>query len=280
MTRCALVTGGSKNIGGGIAAALAEHGYDVAITYATDREGAENTKKLIEAAGRRCFVYEAHLENAEEPARVVRRANTDLGRLDAMVCNAGRDMRNSVLTATADDYDFLFKNTVRNYYLCAGAAARIMVRDKTAGSIILVTSVRAKTAHPDDFLYGGFKAAMERACQSMALDLSEFNIRVNCLAPGAVWKNNPVNPFTRESIPLQRVGTPRDMGEAAVFLAGESSNYITGTTLLVDGGLSLPGLLESPSAVPWKTERWAKMRYEKAMALLDDEIRGDEDNGH
>jgi NAD(P)-dependent dehydrogenase (short-subunit alcohol dehydrogenase family) len=161
--------------------------------------------------------------------------------------------------------------TLRNYFLCVGAAARIMVKDKTPGSIIMVTSVRAQAAHPDDFVYGAFKAGMERACKSMALDLSEFNIRVNCVAPGAVWTANADTPFTRESIPLHRSGTPRDMGEAVAYLAGDKSNYVTGTTLLVDGGLGLPALLEQHDPIPWNTEKWKTARYEKAMRMIEEE---------
>jgi NAD(P)-dependent dehydrogenase (short-subunit alcohol dehydrogenase family) len=272
MTRCAFITGGSRNIGQGIAVTLAKHGYDIAVTYASGREGAEATKAQVEAQGKRCFIYEAHLQNPNEPEEVINKAYRDLGRLDVLVANAGRERRGSVLTFTAEDYDFLYANTIRNYFLCVGAAARLMVRDKIPGSIIMITSVRANLPHPDDFLYGGFKAAMERACKSMALDLSEFNIRVNCVAPGAVWppeKNANDTPFVRESIPLHRVGTPGDCGEAVAFLAGPQSGYITGTTLLVDGGLALPGMLERYEPTVWKTEKWSAARYEKAMGMLE-----------
>jgi NAD(P)-dependent dehydrogenase (short-subunit alcohol dehydrogenase family) len=191
-----------------------------------------------------------------------------------MICNAGKDVRSSVLTATAEDLDYLYANNLRNYFLCVGAAARHMVNDKTEGSIIMITSVRGQLPHPDDFYYGGIKAAMDRACKSMALDLSAYNIRVNCIAPGAIWKpgrdgNVPDTPFTRESIPLHRSGYVRDIGEAAAFLAGERSAYITGITLLVDGGLALPGLLEQRDAIPWD---WAQRKdkvYEKAMEILE-----------
>jgi len=174
---------------------------------------------------------------------------------------------------TADDYDYLYTNSLRNYFLCAGAAARYMVKDKIEGSIIMITSSRAVSAHPDDFFYGSIKAGIERASKSMALDLSAYNIRVNCVAPGATWKpdaegNLPDTPFVRESIPLHRTGTVRDVGEAVAFLSGDKSTYITGTTVLVDGGLSLPGLLEQQNAIPWKFDRWTAMHYEKAMEMI------------
>ena len=268
MNKCAMVTGGSKNIGQGIAVVLAEHGYDVAVTYATSEEGARNTQKQVESLGRRCFIYEAHLEKPDEPSRVINQAYADLGRLDVMVCNAGREIRRSILTITAEELDFLYQNNLRNYFLCAGAAARLMVRDKTQGNIIMITSVRAKLAHPDGFYYGSLKAAMEHACKSMALDLSEFNIRCNCVAPGAVWRHSADSAFIRETVPLHRSGTPRDVGEAVVYLTSDKASYVTGTTLLIDGGLSLPALLEQENAIPWKYEGWAEKRYNQAMEMM------------
>ncbi|MCL1794746.1 MAG: SDR family oxidoreductase [Oscillospiraceae bacterium] len=273
-TKCAMVTGASRHIGQGIALCLAERGYNVAITYATSPKGAAETKAQIEALGRRCFAYEAHLERPEAPELAVNQARADLGRLDAMVCNAGKDARHSVLTATAEDLDYLYANNIRNYFLCVGAAARIMAKDKTAGSIIMVSSVRGQLAHPDDFYYGGLKAAMERACKSMALDLSPYGIRVNCIAPGAIWKpdkdgNYPETPFLKKSIPLGRTGYTKDIGEAAAFLAGEGSAYMTGTTMLIDGGLSLPGLWEQNDPIPWDSEHRRQKTYEKAMEMLE-----------
>ena len=271
MTLCAVVTGGSSNIGQGTAIVLAEHGYDVAITYAKNKAGANKTKQQIESLGRRCFVYKAHLQNPDEVVEMIHRAYDDLGRLDCLVCNAGRESRKSILTTTVEELDFLYDNTLRNYLLCIGTASRIMVKEKIQGSIVMMTSMRARVAHSDGFLYSSFKAAMEQGCKSIALDLSEFNIRVNCVAPGAIWPPDWDNAFIRESIPLHRSGTPRDVGEAVAFLAGEKSSYITGTTILVDGGLSLPVLLEQDKAIPWKYEGWSEQRYEEAMELLEKE---------
>ena len=271
-----MVTGAGRHIGQGIAIVLAEHGYDIAVTYATSEEGALETKKQVESLGRRCFILQAHLETPDGPNLAVKQAREHLGRLDVMVCNAGRDKRSSVLTTTADEYDFLYVNNLRNYMLCAGAAARHMVKDGVEGNIIMITSTRAISPHPDDFYYGALKAAMERACKSMALDLSAHNIRVNCVAPGATWRPRdgklPDTPFLRESVPMHRTGTVRDVGEAVAFLAGDKASYITGTSLTVDGGLALPGLLETEKAVPWKLETWTPMHLNKAMEMHDDHM--------
>ena len=280
MNKTALVTGGSHNIGQGIAIVLAEHGYDVAITYNNRKEGAIETQQAIEKLGRKCFIYQASLEKAEVPQQIVDQAHKDLGgRLDLMVCNAGNGgFRGSILTITPENVDEVYTVNFRNYMLCAGAAARHMVADKIEGNIIFITSSRAEMAYPDDYLYGGFKACVKRAMESMALDLSSYNIRVNCVAPGATWVPRPgqedrlKSPFVTESIPLHRVGTPRENGEVVAFLASEHASYITGITVRVDGGLILPGMMEGHDKIPWVRDEWKKDQYEKAMAMLADHI--------
>ena len=269
--RKALVTGASSGIGQGTAIVLAEHGYDVAITYGRNEAGARETQRQIEALGRRCFVYQASLEVEGAAERTVRAAHQDLGGLTLLVNNAGLDTRNSVLTATREDMRVLLEINFYAYCLAAGEAARAMVRDGTRGSIIFVTSTRGEVAHPDDFLYGGIKAAINRASQSMALDLSPYGIRVNCVAPGAtrVQKHKAPEDFVAGSlldgkpyypldpyIPSGRLGTPRENGELIAFLAGDRCPYITGMVVRVDGGLVLPGLAEGFAPTTWIDPDW------------------------
>lgn len=274
----ALVTGASNGIGQGTAIVLAEHGYDVAITYNRNDKGAQDTKVQIEAMGRRCFIYQASLEVEGVAEETVRRAHAEMGGLTLFVNNAGRDMRNSVLTTTRDEIRYLLETNFYAYCLAAGEAARCMVRDGTRGSIIFVTSTRGESAHPDDFLYGGLKAAINRAAQSMALDLSPYGIRVNCVAPGATRVRPPKLPedFVPGTpvdgkpyypldiyIPSGRMGTPRENGELIAFLAGERCTYITGTVIRVDGGLALPGLAEGYAPTAWIDPHWVARQREK-----------------
>ncbi len=275
MSKTAVVTGGSHNIGQGIAIVLAEQGYDVAITYNSRKEGAEETRAAIEKLGRKCFVYQASLQFPTVPQEVMDNAHRDLGHIDLLVCNAANpSARGSVLTATPEFVDGIYNTNFRNYILCAGAAARYMVADKIAGCIIFITSSRAEMAYPDDYLYGGFKAGIKRATESMALDLSAYNIRVNCVAPGATWVPRPgqedrlKSPFVTESIPLHRVGNPRENGEVVAFLASEKASYITGISVRVDGGLILPGMLEGHDKIPWVRQEWKDSVYNEAMEMV------------
>ena len=278
MTKCAVVTGGSSGIGQGIAIVLAEHGYDVAITYGKNPDGAEDTRRQIEALGRRCFVYQATLTEADVPARIVNQAHKDLGRIDTLVCNAGRTLHYSVLDVRSEEMDWLYNLNYRAYILCTGAAARHMIADNIKGSIFFITSSRGSRAYPEDFLYGGLKSALQRSCESIALDLSPYGIRVNCVAPGAT-QNRPVKEgqpdFTKapwiKAIPLGRIGTPRENGELIAFLASEQATYITGVTVRVDGGLILSGPPEGWTTPQWLNPTWVENHYNGAMRRLQEE---------
>ncbi len=289
MGKTALVTGGSRGIGQGIAITLAEQGFDLAITYAGCEEGARETQKAIEKLGRRCEVIQASLETEGVPEKTVRTAYEKLGHLDVLVNNAGRDGRNSVLTTSRQEMMRLVETNLLGYCLAAGECARLMVRDGIHGSIVFITSTRGESPHPDDFLYGGIKAAINRAAQSMALDLSRYGIRVNCVAPGAtrVRENWPppeakhgaiVNgrPFypIEETIPLGRMGTPKDVAEVVALLATDKGSYITGTVIRVDGGLALPAHAEWFAPSTWANEEWHEKHRQWAMDILKDEANG------
>ena len=251
--KCALVTGGSHGIDEGIVRVLAKKGYDVAFTYKSRGEEAAVVAEHVRAEGRRCFFYQASLEEKDVPTEVTRRAIGDLGRLDLLVCNAGWSPRNLVTTVDADFIDKVYSLNFRSYILCTNVAARYMRENKIKGSIIFISSTRGSSVHPDDSIYGGLKAGLNRACQSIALELARFGIRCNVVAPGATAINgdydDPDMKMTRQwsvspKIPLQRMAHPYEIGNAVAYLASEQAAYITGNILNVDGGLKLPGMPE------------------------------------
>jgi NAD(P)-dependent dehydrogenase (short-subunit alcohol dehydrogenase family) len=264
-----LVTGGSSGIGQGIAQVFAENGYDAAITYGSNAEGGEETRQYIEARGCRCEVYQASMQDLDVPARLIDRVHGDFGRLDAMICNANRDRRDSVLTLKPESLDFTMRSNFASYLLCAGAAARHMTRDKIEGSIIFITSTRSMRAYAEAAGYGGLKAAIMRACESIALDLAPHRIRVNCIAPGytAVRRNRhaaAANPI-ESAIPLGSAGTPRDNGDLALFLCSDKASYITGASIRVDGGLILSGPPEGWAPAYVINPDWTRRHVEAAM---------------
>ena len=268
-TRAALVTGGSRGIGRGIALTLARRGYDIALTYHTNEADALSARQAIVEMGRRCFVFQAEMEDLPGAAALPDRAREALGRLDAVVCNAARDRRFSILNVTAEEMAGMTAQLYSAQMLCAGAAARHMVRDKNAGSILFITSIHGQMNCTSDFLYGGMKAAIERSCRSLALELSPYRIRVNCIAPGAVNVRGVPDsalkyPYS-DIVPLGRRGTEEDIAEAAAFLLSDGASYITGETLRVDGGLAFPGVPEG-WAPPNPVDRgFVRKSYERLM---------------
>ena len=260
--KCAFITGASRGIGRGIAEVLASIGYDIAITYSSKADEANEVKQYIESLGRRCFIYQASLEFPLVPEAVTRRAIADLGRLDLLVNNAGLTRHNRITNTSLAEIDFLYGLNYRNPMLCSSVASAHMVENNIKGNIIFITSSRAERAYPTDSMYGGLKSALKRSCESMALELSQYGIRVNCVAPGHTKVRGDVTTdldygFTKK-IPLGRAGTPAECGWCVAYLASEKAGYITGISIRLDGGLIIPGMPEDGS--PESGYGWSRMR--------------------
>jgi len=261
----AIVTGGSRGIGNGICLRLAEAGYDIATNYSTAADEAEAlSKKIKEEYGRKCYYYQALLDHPDAGRELMQKAVHDLGGLDLLVNNAGITRVGSILEMPREILDTLVSLDFRTYLLNAQYAARYMIKHGIRGNIINITSSRGERAYPGDAVYGGVKAGLNRAIQSMALDLGVYGIRVNNVAPGATDVRDPKGyiqrmkavgitidpnaPNPREvlgkKIPCLRTGKPLDVANAVCFLASDEASYITGCTLRVDGGLILAGMPE------------------------------------
>jgi len=249
--KTALVTGGSRGIGKGIVTALAQKGYDVCFSYVTSRDEAEQIKADITLKyGVKCECFHASLNEKNAPINLVNKAVDFLGHISVLVNNAGITIFKSILEMTPDEMDSLIDLDFRGYLLTAMQVARHMTDQGIQGNIVHITSTRATRAYPGDSVYGGVKAGMERACESMALDLAPHGIRVNCVAPGAtrVREGQAFYDYLDNRIPLGRVGTVVDVANAVTWVVSEEASYITGTTVRVDGGLILPGMPE------WRNE--------------------------
>jgi len=250
MKKKAFITGGSRGIGAGIARVLAESGYDIAFTYNTQAEAAEALQEEIIQSGMRCFIYQADLHKEDVPEEVTARAISDLGGIDLLVCNAGLTRHNTLLTLTQELIDYIYALNFRSYLLCAKTAASDMVRRGVKGNIIFITSTRSLRAYPEDAVYGGLKAALNRAAESMALEMAGYNIRVNCIAPGATAVRGDLSEESLKSgafaqrIPLKRRGSPREVGYLVRYVASDEAAYMTGNIIKLDGGLILPGMPE------------------------------------
>lgn len=259
----AIVTGASRGIGKGIALCLAEAGYDLAISYYSKEEEALELRNEIESRFQtKCAVFGAKLEEKGAGMKLFEQTVEELGGLDLLVNNAGITIMEHILDMTEETLDFLISLDFKNYLLMTREAVRYMTRHNIRGNIINITSSRGERAYPNDAVYGGLKAGLNRAIQSIALDVAPYGIRINNVAPGAICIRTKEEIKRDESlrqqvpldfweqlgnkIPLKRSGVPEDIGRAVVFLASEQASYITGVTLRIDGGLILPGMPEMP----------------------------------
>lgn len=241
--KVALITGASSGIGRGVVLRLAGQGYDIAFSYRNNGDGAEQTRAEAERRGAACRYYRADMNRPGDPERLVEAAYRDFGRIDAIVCGAAKDLRPSVLTVTASEIEDAMRQLYAAQILAAGAAARHMVKDGIPGGIVFISSIHGQMPMTSDFLYGGMKAALERSCRSMALELSPYRIRVNCVAPGAINVRSTDDSGSCYSalVPLGHRGVPEDVAAAVGFLLSEDGGYITGEIIRVDGGMALPG---------------------------------------
>jgi glucose 1-dehydrogenase len=245
--RTAIVTGGSRGIGRGVALALAREGYSLAITHYGDDEHAASTAEEVSLiSGKDCFVLPGDLRVPGVAEAAAHAAMEAMGRIDVLVNNAGISKFDPVDELSVERMDDMMRLNFRAPLLLMRDVSRHMIRLCIHGSIVNITSSRAERAYPGDAVYGGLKAGLKRASESAAMDLAPYGIRVNCLAPGAILvrERTPRLDKLGEAIPLGRMGLPEDIGRAAAWLVSDAASYVTGTTLRVDGGLIVPGMPE------------------------------------
>ncbi|MCQ6560970.1 SDR family NAD(P)-dependent oxidoreductase [Paenibacillus mendelii] len=245
--RTALVTGGSRGIGRGIALALARAGYALTITHWQDDANASETACRIRSeTGKDCLVLHGNLAEPGEAERTAGEALAYMGRIDVLVNNAGITVRDPIDRLRVEHLDHLIGLNFRSPLILMREVSAHMIASGIRGSILNITSSRAERAYPEDAVYGGLKAGMKRAAESAALDLAPYGIRINCLAPGATLVREGREPHegVGSKIPLGRMGTPEDMGRIAAWLVSDEAAYITGINLRADGGLILPGMPE------------------------------------
>ncbi|MFS0726738.1 SDR family NAD(P)-dependent oxidoreductase [Paenibacillus sp. 1P07SE] len=249
--KVALVTGAGQGIGRGIASVLAQKGYQLALTYRSSADEIESfAQDMRHTYGAQPLVLQCDLMEQEDVARVVDETLEGCGRLDLLVNNAGGGNNKPLLDMSEEDIASLVQLDYTAPILISKHAAAAMIERKIPGSIQFITSSRGERAYPGDSIYGGMKAALIRSCGSLALEWAPHGIRVNCVAPGATVNNLEDDALTMplgRKIPLGRLGTPADIGEAVAWLASDQASYITGINLRIDGGLILPGMPEDTS---------------------------------
>jgi NAD(P)-dependent dehydrogenase (short-subunit alcohol dehydrogenase family) len=238
----ALVTGGSRSLGRAIAVELARCGARVALTYKEDRAGAEETVAAIRAAGGEARACQVDVLSAPATAGLLKELDGAWGTTDILVNNAGVSQNLSLALLEEDDWDHVLDTNLKGAYLTARAAARGMIRRK-AGVILNIGSLAGERILDAPIHYCSSKAGVRGLTQSLAKELARHNIRVLCLAPGlledGVGRNLPDHRLADylAHCALGRVGTLEEVARLAAFLVSDGASYMTGETIVMDGGL-------------------------------------------
>lgn len=240
-----IVTGAGKGIGRAIALGYAREGAAVVLV---DRcaEPAGELLQQIRKAGGKALLVQADVANIAEHDRLIEAAVREFGRLDILVNNAGVEFHEGVLEATPEAWERTISVNLRGAYFLSGKAAPVM-KSAGYGKIINISSVHDTQPLTERAIYSISKGGVAMMTKSLALELAEYGIHVNAISPGAILtdinRESLSNSSRRERlisrIPLKRIGKPEDIVGAAVFLASSDSDYVTGSTIYVDGGLLL-----------------------------------------
>lgn len=249
----AIVTGGSRGIGRGIALALADAGWDVVVNYARNADAANDVVRQVESLGRRARAVQADVGSRDDRARLVAQTVSDLGRIDLLVNNAGvaPDVRADVLDATEESFDRLININLKGPYFLTQLVARQMIaqtkRGLPPGKIVTISSISAYTAHVNRGDYGVSKAGLAMMTAVYAARLAEFGINVYEIRPGIIETDmtGPVKEkydqliLEHDLTPIKRWGKPDDVAKAVVAIASNLLPFSTGEVINVDGGFHL-----------------------------------------
>ncbi|RFC52913.1 MAG: gluconate 5-dehydrogenase [Verrucomicrobia bacterium] len=254
MPPIAFVTGASRGLGQGFALTLARAGYDLIISSRNAADCAATADAIV-ALGRRCTAVSLDVRDFNSIQLAAATAEAAFGRIDVLVNNAGCNRRKPALEVTWDDWNTVLETNLRGTFFVSQAVARGMIQ-RQSGRIINIGSVTCVAGYAGLAPYGASRGGVKQLTMSLASDWGPHNITVNCLAPG--WFRTEQNrvmyddagwvDYLSERIPLGRPGKPGDLDGALLFLASEASAYVTGQTLLVDGGISVGQVRALPQA--------------------------------
>jgi len=241
--KVAVVTGGSRGIGLDMAKTLLAQGARVAIC-GRKQEGLDAAVAELDGADR-VLAVAAHVAKADDVDRLFEQTVERFGRIDALVNNVGMNLITGVVDAEPALFGKIVESNLTGTWLCSRKAAQLM-REQKAGKIVSITSIAARRAAPFMGIYGIAKAAIEMMTRTLAQELAAFNIQVNAVAPCMVrtgfskpfWSNEEMLKEIVKAIPMGRIAETADVVHPALFLCSDGAGFITGQTLMVDGGAS------------------------------------------
>jgi glucose 1-dehydrogenase len=243
--KVALVTGAGSGIGYAIAETFGQAGARVAINYFGYEQEAKDLADRLTRAGQRSIAIKADVSKKSDVESLVAQTVNELGGLQVLVNNAGIEKSTPFLDIDEQLWDTIVGVDLKGAFFCAQAAGRVMRDAKTGGSIVNISSIHEDVPFPGFTPYCAAKGGMRMLMRNAAVELAQYGIRVNNIAPGAIA--TPINQATETDpekvailhriIPLGRMGKPEEVAEVALFLASDASSYVTGSTYYVDGGM-------------------------------------------
>jgi len=256
MGKTAIVTGSSRGIGKSIALRLAQDGYDVCINdISANKAGIDEVVQEIQSTGRKATGFVADVSNLSEVEKMVQHSVSELGDLNCMIANAGIAQVKALLDLTEDDLRRMFEVNVFGVYNCYATAAKQMIKQGSGGKILGAASIVAFKPFALLSHYSASKWAVRGMTQAFAMEMAEHKITVNAYAPGivgtAMWdlideklaekagrqKGDMIKQYSEQLIALGRTSVPEDVSKVVSFLSGPDSDYMTGQTIVVDGGI-------------------------------------------
>ena len=240
------ITGGDQGIGRGIVERLAQEGADVAFCYRKNKAGADEVVAAVTALGRKAAAIQCDVGSVADGQKFIAEAVSHLGKVDILINNAGLERRADFWDVTEADYDAVLNVNLKGVFFIAQAFVNHRRQAKAGGKIINISSVHEDLPFPHFTAYCASKGGLKMMTRNLSIELAPLGITINNIAPGAI--ETPINKAllndpaklsaVLQNIPLKRLGKPEDVASVAAFLASSESDYVTGTTFVVDGGLT------------------------------------------
>ncbi len=238
-----VVTGAAKGIGFHITQQFVFAGASVVLNCNHSLGDAEKQAAKILDKGGQAIAVQADVTRLNEVDRMIQKAVDHFGRIDILINNAGMYPVCNLLDLTAEEWDLVLRTNLNSVFFCTQLAAKEMIKQNDGGSIINITSIEAESPSPGHSHYSVSKAGVNTLTKASALELGQYGIRVNAVAPGLIWREGIEESWPdgvsrwKKAAPLSRLGRGLDVANACLFFASQSSEWITGTILTVDGGM-------------------------------------------
>lgn len=243
-----LVTGAGRGIGRAIAIEFAKNGYDVGINYYHSKQLAQEVEEEIKSLGQEAICIQGDVGNCKDIERMVETFVNEFGKIDVLINNAGISEFIPLVDVTEEFFEKIISTDFKGAVFATKATAKNMIKNKIHGSIVNISSNHTGACWPNASIYASGKAALNQFTKNAAMELAKYNIRVNSVAPGYTdvgWTQFPGIYEAQKRIPMQRFANPKEMAKLVCFIASDENSYMTGSSIVSDGGALLPAIPEN-----------------------------------